>query len=56
MLDSLILARKTGRPATEFLALAQENMTVMEAYQMERTAHTLEELADVGLVREGVQQ
>ncbi len=56
LLDSLILARKTGRPATEFLALAQENMTVMEAYQMERTAHTLEELADVGLVREEVQQ
>lgn len=56
LLDSVILSRKSGRPVSEFLEMAREDYSVMEAYRMEQTASTLDELTAIGLVGEEAQK
>lgn len=51
LLDSLILSRKTGIPAADFLQAAQEeDGMVMSAYETEQTKNTMDELLNIGLI------
>ena len=51
LLDSLILSRKTGIPAADFLQAAQEeDGMVMSTYETEQTKNTMDELLDIGLI------
>lgn len=51
LLDSLILSRRTGLPASDFLEAAQQKEeSVLETYRQEQTADMLNELHDLGLL------